>query len=221
VVKAQVEPDRAAEEALRRKLQATLQAQRARVAQAIMDGAEIDWDTIAAELRGVLAPSLAGAATTQASLYAAGLNIPLDIAKINVAAWAWANQYSYELVKGITATTQALVGQVVSQFIATPGMTIGDLAAAIEVPFGAARAQMIAVTETTRAYTQANVVTQEMLREMGVTTVRVWQTSKDDKTCEDICVPLDGLEESEWGDYADGPPAHVNCRCWTTSKVVR
>jgi hypothetical protein len=219
--KAQVEPDRAAEEALRRKLTTTLQAQRARVAQAIMDGANIDWDTIAAELRGVLAPALAGAATTQAGLFAAGLNIPLDIAKINVAAWAWANQYSFELVKGITATTQALVGQVVSQFIATPGMTIGDLAAAIEVPFGAARAQMIAVTETTRAYTQANMVTQSMLRDMGVNTVRVWQTSKDDKTCEDICVPLDGLEESEWGDYADGPPAHVNCRCWTTSKVVR
>jgi hypothetical protein len=50
-----------------------------------------------------------------------------------------------------------------------------------------------------------------MLRDMGVNTVRVWQTSADDKTCEDICVPLDGLEESEWGDYADGPPAHVNC----------
>jgi hypothetical protein len=100
-------------------------------------------------------------------------------------------------------------------------MTIGDLAGALETTFGPMRAQMIAVTETTRAYTQANVVTQSMLREMGVNTVRVWQTSQDDKTCKDICVPLDGLEESEWGDYADGPPAHVNCRCWTTSKVVR
>ena len=169
-------------------------------------------------MRGVMTPALAASATQQAAIYAAGLNIPLDIAKINVAAWAWANQYSYELIKGITATTQQVVAQVVSQFIATPGMTIGDLAGALETTFGPARAQMIAVTETTRAYTQANVITQDMLRDMGVRTVRVWQTSADDKVC-DICGPLDGKTEDEWG--MDGPPAHVNCRCWTTSKVVR
>ncbi len=220
-VKAPREPDRAAEEALRRKLQATLEAQRKRVAQSIADSEDIAWDTIMAELRGVITPAIANSATGQAMAFANGLNIPIDISKANVAAWAWANQYSFELVKNITETSRQLVAQVVAQFVETPGMTIGDLAAALEQTFGATRAQAIAVTETTRAYTQANVITQNMLREMGVNTVRVWQTSKDDKTCEDICVPLDGLEESEWGDYADGPPAHVNCRCWTTSKVVR
>jgi hypothetical protein len=214
-----MEPDRAAEEALRLQLQAVLQAQRARIAQAIADGAEIDWDAIAAELRGVIAPALASAATSQAVAYAAGLNIPLDIAKINVAAWAWANQYSYELVSGINATTQALVSQVTAQFIATPGMTVGDIVAALETTFGPIRAQMIAVTETTRAYSQANRITQAMLREMGVETVLIWQTEKDDKVCE-LCGPLDGLPETEWGGAGE-PPAHVNCRCWTTSKVVR
>jgi hypothetical protein len=186
-----------------------------------MDREDIAWDTIMAELRGAITPAIASSATGQAMAFANGLNIPLDIARVNVAAWAWANQYSFELVKNITDTSRQLVAQVVAQFIETPGMTIGDIASALEVPFGAVRAQAIAVTETTRAYTQANKITQDMLREMGVNTVRVWQTSKDDKTCEDICVPLDGLEESEWGDYPDGPPAHVNCRCWTTSKVVR
>jgi SPP1 gp7 family putative phage head morphogenesis protein len=217
-VKAQVEPDRAAEEALRRKLQAVLQAQRAQVAQAIMDGAEIDWDAIMAELRAVAGPTLVSTATQQAAIYAAGLGIPLDIAKINLAAWAWANAYSYELVSGITATTQQVVSQAVAQFIATPGMTIGDITAMLEVTFGPGRAQMIAVTETTRAYTQANLITQSMLREMGVETVRVWQTSADEKVCS-ICGPLGGKPENEWG--GDGPPAHPNCRCWTTSKVVR
>jgi SPP1 gp7 family putative phage head morphogenesis protein len=218
-VKAQVEPDRAAEEALRRKLQAVLQAQRARVAQAIADGEEIDWNELMAELRAVMTPALAAAATQQAVIYAAALNIPLDIAKVNVAAWAWATSYSYELIKGITDTTQALVSQVTAQFIATPGMTVGDIVAALEPTFGPVRAQMIAVTETTRAYSQANRVTQEMLREMGIETVLIWQTEKDDKVC-DICGPLDGLPEPEWGGVGE-PPAHVNCRCWTTSKVVR
>lgn len=220
--KAPKEPDRAAEDALRRKLQTTMQRQRGVVAQAIMDGSNIEWDAIASELRGVVAPSLAGAATTQAVAYGAGLNIPLDIAKANVAAWAWANQYSYELVKGITATSQQAVAQVIAQFVGTSGVTIGDVASALEPTFGAARAQMIAVTETTRAYSQANRITQDMLREMGINTVRVWQTSGDDKVC-DICGPLDGKDEGDWQDISgvDEPPGHVNCRCWTTSRVVR
>jgi hypothetical protein len=215
-----VEPDRAAEDALRRKLEAVLKAQRARVAQAVVDGADVDWNAMMAELRAVVGPALAATATQQAAIYAAGLNIPLDIAKINVLAWAWAQGYSYELVKGITATTQQVVSQAVAQFIATPGMTIGDVVGMLDTTFGSVRAQMIAVTETTRAYTQANQITQSLLREMGVETVRVWQTSADEKVCE-ICGPLQGVTEDEWGDLADGPPGHVNCRCWTTSKVVR
>jgi hypothetical protein len=190
------------------------------VAQAIADGVDIDWEAMMAELRGAMTPALAATATQQAAIYAAALNIPLDIAKVNVVAWAWATSYSYELITGITDTTRALVSQVTAQFIATPGMTVGDIAAALEVPFGPVRAQMIAVTETTRAYTQANLIMQSRLREMGVETVRVWQTSKDDKVC-NICGPLDSKPESEWGEYAGGPPAHVRCRCSTTSKVVR
>ena len=149
-----------------------------------------------------------------------GLNIPLDIAKINVAAWTWANGYSYELIKGITATTQQVVSQAVAQFVGTPGMTIGDVVGMLETAFGPVRAQMIAVTETTRAYSHANRITQVLLREMGVETVRVWRTSADEKVC-DICGPLEGKAEDDWGDLVDGPPGHVNCRCWTTSQVVR
>jgi len=47
----------------------------------------------------------------------------------------------------------------------------------------------------------------------------VWQTSGDEKVCE-ICGPLDGKAEDEWDD-PEGPPAHVNCRCWMTTRVVK
>lgn len=218
--KTQVEPGRAAEDMLRRRLEAVLRAQRAVVAQAVVDGAEIDWEALMVELRAAVTPALAATATQQAAVYAAGLNIPLDIAKINVAAWTWANGYSYELIKGITATTQQVVSQAVAQFVGTPGMTIGDVIGMLETAFGPVRAQMIAVTETTRAYSHANRITQVLLREMGVETVRVWRTSADEKVC-DICGPLEGKAEDDWGDLVDGPPGHVNCRCWTTSQVVR
>jgi hypothetical protein len=37
-------------------------------------------------------------------------------------------------------------------------MTIGDIAAMLDAAFGSTRAQMIAVTETTRAYSRATMI---------------------------------------------------------------
>ena len=90
----------------------------------------------------------------------------------------------------------------------------------LEPAFGKARASMIATTETTRAYSRATTQYQNLLEVDGIKTVAVWKTAADDKTCP-ICRPLNGEPEGVWeDDFPDGPPAHVNCRCWTNLSYV-
>jgi hypothetical protein len=83
------------------------------------------------------------------------------------------------------------------------------------------RAESIAVTEITRAYSQAENLSQQMLRDMGLETVRIWNTAHDEIVCP-ICWPLNQTKEDEWGtEYSDGPPAHPRCRCFTSIRIVR
>ena len=77
--------------------------------------------------------------------------------------------------------------------------------------FGEIRAEMIAITEATRAFSEGNI--QEWLAS-GVVDGIKWMTAEDELVCP-ICEPLDGKE----GSLTDGieglkPPAHVRCRCW-------
>jgi hypothetical protein len=83
------------------------------------------------------------------------------------------------------------------------------------------------VTETTRAAAQATVEYQQYLGKAGIIMIRVWNTDADEKVCP-ICtgqaygVNLNGMTEDEWPpEVASGPPAHVNCRCDTSLRLVR
>jgi hypothetical protein len=144
----------------------------------------------------------------------------LDIGLINKEAYNWALNYSGKLIKEISETTRQIVREAVSDFVATPGMTIGDMMQ--RMPFDPQRSQTIAVTETTRSYAQGNQIAGEVMKEQfpDVAVVKVWFTNNDDRVCE-ICGPLNGeeigLDESWESDDGpiDNPPAHVNCRCWT------
>jgi len=138
----------------------------------------------------------------------------------------WATVHAGELIHDLNAHTERLLRRVVPQFVETPGMTVGQLRAELEPAFGEARARTIATTEVTRAYSQGTNIIQRQLAAGGLEMERVWRTSMDGRVCE-ICGE-DGLQdqpESEWarihGPAADGPPAHVNCRCWTTLRSVR
>lgn len=144
----------------------------------------------------------------------------LDIGLINKEARDWASVYSGELITKITETTREIVRETISDFVATPGMTIAD--AMGRMPFDPQRAQMIAVTEVTRSYAQGNQIAGEVMKEQfpDVPVIKVWFTNNDDLVCE-ICGPLNGTEvglNDSWDSDdgpVDNPPAHVNCRCWT------
>lgn len=149
----------------------------------------------------------------------AGNYVPIvwDVAVIARDAVDWAAEYSYRLVTNINSNTEALLRRVVSRWVETPGMTIGDLRKELAPAFGEYRAQMIAVTETTRAFAQGNQIVQRELQSAGIRMERRWNTSNDELVCP-VCAPNDGKFESE-GWTAAGPPAHPNCRCWETLGV--
>ena len=168
------------------------------------------------ELGRMVRDSMATTATTVPILW--------DEVVIAEEALDWARGYTYDLVTGLNGNTQRLLQRVVPQFVETPGMTVGQLRAELEPAFGQARAQMIATTEVTRAYSQGTDIIQRQLAAGGLEMQRIWHTSGDDRVC-DICVPLNGKPETEWAQASPmaetPPPAHPNCRCWTTLRSVR
>jgi len=97
-------------------------------------------------------------------------------------------------------------------------MTIGDLEQRLQENglFGPVRAEMIAVTEVTRAASEGE---QEMARELaaaGIEMVPVWQTNNDELVCE-ICEPKNERPIKD----AEYPPAHPRCRCWVNYEFPR
>jgi hypothetical protein len=108
-------------------------------------------------------------------------------------------------------------------FAETPGATIGNIMDMLSDDFGEDRAGRIAITEITRMYAEGNQLAGEDLRDQwpGEEVLKRWFTNNDDRVCP-ICAPLNnteiGIDES-WivdGVEYENPPAHPNCRCWTS-----
>lgn len=146
-------------------------------------------------------------------LVAQGITIDWNL--INVAAQQWAEQYSYDLVKGITATSKKLLDNALSVWIGS-GKPKSALIKVLKPWYGKARAEMIAVTETTRAYAEGNRVAWHT---SGVPKMK-WFTAEDELVCP-VCGPLaDKVTEVQGNGFAGVgakvavPPAHVRCRCY-------
>lgn len=134
-------------------------------------------------------------------------------------AFRWARVYAGDLVRGITRTSQRVVGDAVSTYISTPGLSLSDLKDMLSTTFGPSRAQTIAVTEFTRAHFEGTREAADEIRRVGFEMVGIWRTAVDDRVCP-ICGPLEGLREvsGTWGGYR--PPAHPNCRCDIAYELV-
>lgn len=88
--------------------------------------------------------------------------------------------------------------------------------------FGQARAEMIAITEVTRAVSAGEALIVVLLA-AGVEGVQarleeIWYTENDARVCP-VCAPLHNQSKDEWAHlFPDGPPAHPRCRCWKEYK---
>lgn len=138
------------------------------------------------------------------------LGIAWDLINPNVSAWA--SQYTAQVVSQISQTSMA---GFLEQF--EPWMQSGDplqsLINALEPYYGPVRAEMIAVTETTRAYAQGNLA---VWQATGMVEGYNFMTAEDDLVCP-LCDGRDGAASRNphsLNDYEDMPPRHVRCRCW-------
>ena len=172
------------------------------------------WETEAGKMLATVRPEIEAMVIAGAEAGSAAVPLLWDEIVILQEAVEWAQQYAYGLVTQVNVNTIALLRRVVSAFVETPGMTIGDLRRELAPAFGERRAQTIAVTETTRAFEQGHRQVQRELARAGLKRVREWRTAADERVCTELCAPLDGKTEDQWRGI-DGPPAHPNCRCFT------
>ena len=142
---------------------------------------------------------------------------------IGSAAAEWARNSTFKVVEDLQDNTKRLVRKVVSAAQETPGITLEDMTRMLEPAFGERRAQVIAITETTRASAAAVNGLQSYYKDNGLNYQRQWITNRDEiaDNCP-VCGPLNGKDESQWGSrFPDGPPAHPNCRCSVVLKRAR
>lgn len=163
----------------------------------------------------LLAATSGGARAATAQLLEAGIGTDWEL--INQWAKNWARNYTYTLVKKINETSRRFISTNIDEWIKS-GEPLPELRKRLEPMFGRVRAEMIAVTEVTRAYAQGNL---KAWKSSGHVTHKRWMTAQDELVCP-ICaplgraapVPLDANGFDAGGNFIEAPPAHVRCRCW-------
>lgn len=209
------------EQALFEALTPILEKWGARAITALLAGNDFDQEGFSAALRGLLLGELTTVAMDTLGELAEAIGPEFDIAELATDASTWARAYTFDLVKGLTDTTQKVIQNAVASYLETPGMTRQQVEALLQGAFSPRRAESIAVTEITRAASAATTQYQQQLANAGLTFERVWRTVGEQDVCP-ICDPLNGKSESAWSAaHPSGPPAHVRCRCATTLKRVR
>jgi hypothetical protein len=170
------------------------------------------WDEAGEELRRVLSRFLNRVYLQRASQLMERTTIGVDWALINERAATWASRYSFDLVGGIDKTSRELLQGSINRYF-RDGLTREELEAGLRGAFGEVRAEMIAVTEITRAASagEHELADQIMQDNQSIEMVAIWQTNEDELVCE-ICGPNNDKERGKG--WQDDPPAHPRCRCW-------
>jgi SPP1 gp7 family putative phage head morphogenesis protein len=180
------------------------------------------WRNEKNRLLAILLPRLTQMSFEAAKQAAQKAGIGFNPALANANAANWARTYTDSLLDQLGTTSQAGIGELVGKWVETPGATYGELQKSL-MQYGAVRAQAIAVTETTRAYSEGEM---QAYKQEGITHIK-WYTNRDEETCP-VCRPLHGKVVKigdEFGKDRKGkpftsPPAHVNCRCSIVAVVI-
>ncbi len=173
------------------------------------------WDEIGGELADALRPFLGTVYTDAAQRMIEAGPVGIEWALINQRAADWARQYTFELVKGINEHTRDALQHAVSGYF-EQGQTIGELEEQISGLFGAVRAEMISVTEVTRAAAEGERGIADELRKEGIDMVPVWQTNNDELVC-----PQCGPRHNQVIKDGIYPPYHPRCRCWAVHELPK
>lgn len=170
---------------------------------------EVYWNNGGKKLREILEPELTAIFLTQAELLMNTVNIGVDWTLVNQRAVDFARSYTFDLVSGIVERDKVMLQNAVGDYFAQD-MSIGQLSSRLSGAFGPVRAEMIAVTETTRAAVEGEKALAAEIEKMTnvIRMVGYWITERDPSVCA-ICQPNDRQPTAVVG----FPPAHPRCRC--------
>ena len=166
-----------------------------------------------------LQPALTQVATERAA-FAVAQNID-TFALVNQQTINWVNTYYVNgtdpgSVGSLNATTRqqftdAFTAWQQGEMPLSTGDGLDALINALTPTFGPNRAEMIAITETTRVFVEAQ---RQAEANNPYTVAFRWLTSADERVCP-ICGPMHGQVRRKQDGYAGGVdiPAHVRCRC--------
>jgi HK97 family phage portal protein len=159
------------------------------------------------------------------------LSVGFDYTMIHTAAREWGQQYSAQLITNIDNTTRAAVRESVARWY-TNGEPLSALTRDLAGTFDERRAKLVAATETTSAAAHGTL---EGYRASGVVKEIVWEVASDERVCP-YCGSLAGKAVALDGNFSDMlpqelqaklggrtfsiPPAHPNCRCRLSARVL-
>lgn len=185
------------------------------------------WEEESRRLAAVLLPHLTALAVEGIQSGSAKVGISINYAIYSLLAEQWAREYTDALLKQVRTTNESVVGDILAQWVATPGRTIGYLRAALDPYFGSRRADVIAITEATRALASGEIMA---FQRGGVDEIR-WGTNHDELVCP-LCGPLHGQVRKIGDPFGSfvwrkgtppepvfSPPYHPNCRCGVSPVV--
>lgn len=173
------------------------------------------WDVESRRWMQALAPFGERVYLEAATRLMAEIPIGVDWTLVNERAVNWARQYTFDLVRGLQDTDRRMLQEAVGAYF-EQGQTIGDLHERIARSFGPVRAEMISVTEVTRAASEGEQAVAKELAAQGIEMVPVWQTNNDELVCP-LCGPRHGKQITD-GVY---PPLHPRCRCWVNHELPK
>ena len=141
----------------------------------------------------------------------------------NITAEKWALQNAGDTYPNLNKKERKLVRTAVAKFIRQSGFTVGDAMDILRKDFSEEQAEIIAITEITRAYAHAaQIEGEEMKHEFpDVKVIKTWYTNNDDHVCE-ICKSFHGKTVEIMQPFSNDvflPPAHAGCRCWISSST--
>lgn len=165
-------------------------------------------------------PVLLDVYLTQATNVMLSVGIGVSLDDINHHAVNWARAHTEEVLREMWSSRQNItseilagarqVGEVVAEGY-EQGLTIREITERLQPYYSPVRAEMIAVTETTRAVVEGEKAYVEQLeRETGQRMIPIWMTANDEivRRCP-ICWPRHEKPITN-GQF---PPAHPRCRC--------
>lgn len=163
-------------------------------------------------------PILVDTFLSQAEALMGTVTIGTDWAGVNMAAADWARNHSETILKELFNKTYEGVSKTVPQYF-EQGWRYTDLSKALEGYFSPIRAEMIAITETTRAAVEGErALVSELVNETGKEMLPIWLTANDDRVC-----PVCGPRNEKPITNGQFPPAHPRCRCgvgWDWPKEI-